>query len=57
MTGAEPTTTTGGLDSYALFLDPVPITQDNLQVVLDAEWLTEDELCEDVPAGSVDGCP
>jgi D-xylose transport system substrate-binding protein len=57
VTGAEPTTTTGGLDSYALFLDPVPITQDNLQVVLDADWLTQDELCAGVPAGSVEGCP
>jgi D-xylose transport system substrate-binding protein len=57
VTGAEPTTTTGGLNSYALFLDPVPITQDNLQVVLDADWLTEDELCAGVTAGSVEGCP
>ncbi len=57
VTGAEQVTTTGGLDSYGLFLAPVPITQDNLQVVLDAEWLTEAELCAGVTAGSVDGCP
>lgn len=55
--GATPGTTTGGLDTYQLYLAPVAITQANLQVVLDANWLTVDELCKDVPAGSVDGCP
>lgn len=55
--GAVPGTTTGGLDTYQLYLAPVAITQANLQVVLDANWLTVDELCKDVPAGSVDGCP
>ncbi len=45
VTGAEPRTTTGGLDGFGLELAPMPITQDNLQVVLDAEWITEAELC------------
>ena len=57
VTGATPSKTVGGIDSTAVLLKPVPITQENLQVVLDANWLTVDELCKDVPAGSVTGCP
>jgi D-xylose transport system substrate-binding protein len=57
VTGAAPSKTVGGIDSTALLLKPVPITKDNLQVVLDAKWLTVEELCKDVPAGTVTGCP
>ncbi len=57
VTGAAPSKTTGGIDSTAVLLKPVPITKDNLQVVLDAKWLTQAELCKDVPAGTVTGCP
>ena len=57
VTGATPSKTTGGLDSYIVNLKPIPITKDNLQVVLDAKWITVDKLCKDVPAGSVKGCP
>jgi D-xylose transport system substrate-binding protein len=57
VTGAVASKTTGGLDSFAKLLNPIPITKDNLQVVLDAEWITEADLCKDVPAGSVTGCP
>jgi D-xylose transport system substrate-binding protein len=56
VTGAVASKTTGGLDSYAALLNPVPITKDNLQVVLDANWITKDDLCKDVEAGSVNGC-
>jgi D-xylose transport system substrate-binding protein len=56
VTGATASKTTGGLDSYALLLNPVPITKDNLQVVLDANWITKDVLCKDVTPGSVAGC-
>lgn len=56
VTGAVASKTTGGLDSYAELLNPIPITKDNLQVVLDANWITKDDLCKDVEAGSVDGC-
>jgi D-xylose transport system substrate-binding protein len=56
VTGATASKTSGGLDSYALLLNPVPITKDNLQVVLDANWITEDVLCKDVTPGSVAGC-
>jgi D-xylose transport system substrate-binding protein len=56
VTGAVASKTSGGLDSYSELLNPVPITKDNLQVVLDANWITKDDLCKDVTAGSVPGC-
>jgi D-xylose transport system substrate-binding protein len=54
--GAAASKTAGGIASTAVLLKPVPITKDNLQVVLDAKWLTKDELCKGVTAGSVTGC-
>ena len=56
VTGAKASKTTGGLDTFSLLLNPVPITKDNLQVVLDAKWITKDVLCKDVTPGSVTGC-
>ena len=56
VTGAVAQKTTGGLDSYAELLNPIPITKDNLQVVLDANWITKADLCKDVTPGSVAGC-
>jgi D-xylose transport system substrate-binding protein len=56
VTGAVAAKTTKGLDTYHLFLKPIPITKDNLQVVLDAKWIKTAELCKDVTAGSVKGC-
>ena len=38
--GAVASTSTGGLDTYSVLLDPLPITRDNLQDALDLEWLT-----------------
>ena len=55
--GAVAGKSTGGLDTYSVLLDPLPITRDNLQDALDLEWLTVEELCEGVPAGEVDVCP
>ncbi len=57
VTGATASKTVGGIDSTAVLLKPVPITKENLQVVLDAKWLTVEELCKDVPAATVTGCP
>jgi D-xylose transport system substrate-binding protein len=41
----------------SILLDPIAITQDNLDVVLDADWITEEELCQGVESGTVDACP
>ncbi len=57
VTGAVASTTAGGLAATAVLLKPVGITKDNLQVILDAKWLTQAELCKGVPTGSVTGCP
>ncbi|HEY8170464.1 MAG TPA: substrate-binding domain-containing protein, partial [Candidatus Limnocylindria bacterium] len=46
--GAVESTTVGGIDGYAVLLDPLAITRDNLQAALDLEWLTVDELCAGV---------
>ncbi len=50
--GAVKFTTPGGNDVNAVFLAPVPITADNLNVVLDAGWITKDALCAGVAAGT-----
>jgi D-xylose transport system substrate-binding protein len=47
----------GGNTLTSILLEPIPITQDNLDVVLDAEWITEEELCQGVESGSVEVCP
>jgi D-xylose transport system substrate-binding protein len=41
----------------SVLLTPIPITQENLNLVLDANWITADELCAGVTAGSVAACP
>jgi D-xylose transport system substrate-binding protein len=41
---------------HSLFLTPVPITKDNLNVVIDAKWISKDELCKGVNAGAVKVC-
>lgn len=41
----------------AILLIPLAITQDNLDVVLEAEWITVEVLCQNVAAGSVAACP
>jgi len=46
----------GGNDMTSIFLTPIPITKDNLNVVLDAGWIDQATLCKDVPAGSVAVC-
>jgi D-xylose transport system substrate-binding protein len=56
VSGASTFTTPGGNDVSAIQLTPIPITQDNLSVVVDAGWISTDELCKGVEAGSVPEC-
>jgi D-xylose transport system substrate-binding protein len=49
--------TPGGNTVAGILLEPIPITQENLDVVLDAGWIDEETLCQGVEAGSVGGCP
>ncbi len=40
----------------AVFLTPVPVTKDNLDVVIDAGWVTKDVVCQGVKPGAVPAC-
>jgi D-xylose transport system substrate-binding protein len=54
--GTAPFTTPGGIEVTSTLLAPLPITQENLNVVLDAGWVDEATLCEGVEAGAVSAC-
>ena len=45
-----------GVAMNAFFIAPVAITKDNLNVVIDAGWVTKDVVCAGVAAGSVAAC-
>jgi D-xylose transport system substrate-binding protein len=49
--GVQQFQTPGGNTVNALFLEPIPITAENLNVVVDAGWITQDALCQGVTAG------
>ncbi|MEN8239730.1 MAG: D-xylose ABC transporter substrate-binding protein [Actinomycetota bacterium] len=49
--------TPGGNSMNTILLAPQPITADNLDLVVDAGWVTVEDLCKDVEAGSVAVCP
>jgi D-xylose transport system substrate-binding protein len=57
VTGTAPYTTPGGLEVSSILLKPIPILKDNLNVVLDADWIDSATLCKDVTPGSVPACP
>ena len=40
----------------SLFLKPVPITKDNLDVIIGAGWIKKDEVCRGVKPGTVKVC-
>jgi D-xylose transport system substrate-binding protein len=44
------------VEMNALFLVPVPITKDNLDIVIDAGWVKRDEICQGVKPGTVKVC-
>jgi D-xylose transport system substrate-binding protein len=54
--GAQPFTTPSGAEVTAVFLEPIPVTRENLNVVLDAGWITKDMLCQGVDAAQVAVC-
>jgi len=45
-----------GVEMNAVFLAPVPITKDNLNVVIDAGWVSKDVVCQGVKPGSTEVC-
>jgi D-xylose transport system substrate-binding protein len=63
--GTDPTTLAGvskfsggakGVEVNAILLAPNPITKDNLSDVIDAGWISKEEACAGVAAGSVAAC-
>lgn len=49
--GAAEWTSPAGTTLIAKFLEPIPVTADNLSVVVDAGWIAKDALCQGVEAG------
>ena len=49
--GAEQWTSPEGTTLWADFLEPVPVTQENLDVIVDAGWISQEELCQGVSDG------
>ncbi|HEV7415737.1 D-xylose ABC transporter substrate-binding protein [Tianweitania sediminis] len=45
-----------GTELTSMFLTPVPITKDNLNLVIDAGWISKEAACQGVSAGSVAAC-
>jgi D-xylose transport system substrate-binding protein len=45
-----------GVEMTSLFLKPVPITKDNLDVVIEAGWVPKDVVCQGVKPGTVKAC-
>jgi hypothetical protein len=54
--GTAAFTTPGGNDVTSILLEPIPITQDNLDVVLEAGWIDQETLCQGVEPGTVEDC-
>jgi D-xylose transport system substrate-binding protein len=46
----------GGNKMTSILLTPIPITKDNLNVVIEAGWISKDQVCQGVKAGSVPAC-
>ncbi|CUH82280.1 D-xylose ABC transporter substrate-binding protein [Tropicibacter naphthalenivorans] len=49
--GAQEWTSPAGTTLTARFLEPIPVTKDNLSLVVDAGWITQEALCQGVEAG------
>jgi D-xylose transport system substrate-binding protein len=45
-----------GNEMTSIFLTPQAITQDNLDVVVDVGWISQEELCQGVELGTVAAC-
>ena len=57
LSGTAAFRTPAGNTVSSILLDPVPVTRDNLSVVLEAGWTTKEMLCHGVTAGAVAACP
>jgi len=54
---AQPFTTPGGVEVTSIVLTPIPVTQENLDVPIDAGWVEQDVVCAgDVDTAAVPAC-
>src|SRR3954452_11648439 len=53
---ATPFQTPGGKTVNSVILTPTAITKDNVKDTIDAGWVTKDQVCAGVPAGSTPAC-
>ena len=49
---AKPFTTPGGTSVSSFILQPTPLTAENLQVAIDAEQISKEDLCKGVDAAT-----
>ena len=49
--GAAEWTSPSGTTMTAKFLEPIPVTAENLTTVTDAGWISVESLCQGVEAG------
>jgi D-xylose transport system substrate-binding protein len=52
----QPFDSPGGNQMTSIFLTPQAITQDNLNIPLDDDWISQEDLCQGVEPGTVDAC-
>jgi D-xylose transport system substrate-binding protein len=45
-----------GIGMSAILLTPTAITKDNLNIVIDAGWISKEDACKGVAAGTVKAC-
>lgn len=57
VTGVVEFDSPGGNTMTSILLTPIAITPDNLDLVVDAGWISVEEVCQGVTAGSVAVCP
>jgi D-xylose transport system substrate-binding protein len=56
VSGVKPFDSPGGNKMTSILLTPIPINKDNLNVVIDAGWITQAEVCKGVSGGDVAVC-
>ena len=57
LAGTQAFTSPGGNELVSIILAPTPVTQENVQVVVDAGVIDQATLCAGVTAGSIPACP
>ncbi|MEZ5666571.1 MAG: substrate-binding domain-containing protein [Alphaproteobacteria bacterium] len=54
--GAQPYETPSGQMQSAILLEPIAITRDNLNLVVDSDWISKEDLCQGVTENAPAAC-